>query len=299
MEIPTHAEFEHRFHDNVWRDIAFAICSENKIAHSTLARAEHGENIVFFIDDALILKIYRPDKLGFQRERLGLEFIQQKTSIPVPQIVATGKFSGFNYLIINRLAGRLMRRDEWLKVEKSQQIRMLEQLARGLTELHSLDAARLPFNWESFLADQLETVIERQRKAGGNPEWLTTLPKYLDKHLQLLPRKLSSPTFMHGDVHFGNLRVAESGSRPHFTGMFDLADSLTGFHEYEFVAIGVLMIQGQGELQREFFRAYGYSDFEMNEEMRLRLMLLTILYEHSSLRRYAERLGACSEKLTL
>jgi hypothetical protein len=29
------------------------------------------------------------------------------------------------------------------------------------------------------------------------------------------------------------------------------------------------------------------------------MMLLTILYEHSSLRRYAERLGPGSEKLTL
>ena len=73
----------------------------------------------------------------------------------------------------------------------------------------------------------------------------------------------------------------------------------TGFYEYEFVAIGVLMIQGQGDLQREFLRAYGYKDPEITEELRRRLMLLTILYEHSSLRRYAERLGPGSEKLPL
>jgi hypothetical protein len=83
------------------------------------------------------------------------------------------------------------------------------------------------------------------------------------------------------------------------SGLFDFADSLTGLHEYEFVAIGVLMIQGQGVLQREFFRAYGYLDSEINIELRRRMMLLTILYEHSSLRRYAERLGTGSEKLTL
>jgi aminoglycoside phosphotransferase (APT) family kinase protein len=104
---------------------------------------------------------------------------------------------------------------------------------------------------------------------------------------------------MHGDVHFGNLRVTEDRERPTISGLFDFADSLTGFFEYEFVAIGVLMIQGQGDIQREFFRAYGYNDTEINLELRRRMMLLTILYEHSSLRRYAERLGSGSKNLSL
>jgi len=92
------------------------------------------------------------------------------------------------------------------------------------------------------------------------------------------------------------LRIAEG---PAIGGLFDFADSLKGFYEYEFVAVGVLMIQGQGELQREFFRAYGYRDDEINEELRRRMMLLTILYEHSSLTRYAARLGPSSENLGL
>jgi hypothetical protein len=50
------------------------------------------------------------------------------------------------------------------------------------------------------------------------------------------------------------------------------------------------MIQGQGDLQREFFRAYGYADNEIDETLRHRMFLLTMLYEYSSLRRYAERL---------
>ena len=50
------------------------------------------------------------------------------------------------------------------------------------------------------------------------------------------------------------------------------------------------MIQGQGELQREFFRAYGYADKDIDLELRRALMLLTILYEESNLRKYALRL---------
>lgn len=62
------------------------------------------------------------------------------------------------------------------------------------------------------------------------------------------------------------------------------------FHEYDFLAVGILMIQGQGELQKEFFRAYGCRENEIDETLRHRLMLFTILYETADLRRYALQL---------
>ena len=91
----------------------------------------------------------------------------------------------------------------------------------------------------------------------------------------------------------------EANGRLEINGLFDFADSLKGFREYEFVAVGVLMFQAQREIQREFFRAYGYLDRELDEEMRRRLMLLTILYEHSSLKRYAARLAPEAIRFTL
>ena len=59
------------------------------------------------------------------------------------------------------------------------------------------------------------------------------------------------------------------------------------------------MFQGQGDLQREFFRRYGYPDADINEQLRRRMMMLTILYEWSSLRRYAERLSPEAVSFTL
>ena len=50
------------------------------------------------------------------------------------------------------------------------------------------------------------------------------------------------------------------------------------------------MIQGKRELQRAHFLAYGYKETDLDLDFRARLMLLTILYECSNLRRYAERL---------
>jgi hygromycin-B 7''-O-kinase len=297
MKLPDFSDFQTRFNDPLWLEIAAEICSQHNIRFSSLSRAEHGENIVVFIDDVFILKIYRPDNRGYERERSALKFVHGKISLPVPEIVADGEIYAFNYLVTDRMRGASMLRKEWLKIEKPAQIDLLTQLAEGMKELHQFNVVAVDFNWNNFVANQIETVMERQRQEGGNPEWLESLPKYLETFLPLLPR-LPHTSFLHGDVHFGNLLV--SGDRhPAITGLYDFADSLNGFHEYEFVAIGVLMIQGQGDLQREFFRAYGYTDAEINIELRRRMMLLTILYEQSSLRRYAERLGPGSERLTL
>jgi hygromycin-B 7''-O-kinase len=164
--------------------------------------------------------------------------------------------------------------------------------------MHAAEADDMHFDWHEFMMIQRDSVMARQAAEGGNPEWLKSLPRFLDENFPLLP-KTPDIVFMHGDVHFGNLLGTEHETRPVISGLFDFADSLKGFVEYEFVAIGVLMIQGQGDLQREFFRAYGYRDDDINEELRRRLMLLTILYEHSSLKRYAARLGPGSENLTL
>jgi hypothetical protein len=43
-------------------------------------------------------------------------------------------------------------------------------------------------------------------------------------------------------------------------------------------------------LQREFFRCFDYADAEIDETLRKRLMILTMFYEYSDLRRYAIRL---------
>jgi hypothetical protein len=164
--------------------------------------------------------------------------------------------------------------------------------------LHTHDAGEIDFDWNVFLKHQVDTCLKRQRLAEANPEWLESLPRYLEENLNLLPK--GPPTvFLHGDVHFGNLWMKKEKGKWAISGLFDFADSLTGFHEYEFVAPGVLVMQGLGEVQREFFRAYGYADKDIDETLRRRLMLMTILYECSDLRKYALRLRPEAVNYTL
>jgi aminoglycoside phosphotransferase len=296
--ILTAEDFRRHFRDEFWQTAAETICRRHNLSFQNLRRADAGEHIVFLADERFVIKIYTPFRRGFGREKAGLEFARGKTSLPLPEILFAGEIEEFDYLVLTWLGGVSMTREIWLGLEKREQIQVVAQLAAGLKELHSHGAQDIDFDWQGFIELQAATVIERQKALGAPPEWLTRLPVFLAESLPLLPPD-SKTVFLHGDIHFGNLRLTANDGGWRISGLFDFADSLSGFYEYEFLAVGVLMIQGQGELQREFFRAYGYRESDLDETLRRRLMLLTVLYECADLRRYALRLKPEAVDFTL
>lgn len=287
MKIPAVEDFTLQFKDEIWRDVAENICRRHEIEFDSLRRAEHGESVVFLIDEKLVVKFYVPTKNAMTREKTALE--TARTNLKIPEIVASGEIENYKYLITTQITGEAMTRDLWLKLRKNEQIQILSELAEGLKRLHRSDASQIDFDWNAFVAHQAKTCYERQKSCGVNDKILNELPAFLEENLKLLPPDLPQ-VFLHGDVHFGNLRLRKASGRWEIAGLFDFADSLKGFREYDFLAVGVLIIQGQGDLQREIFRFFDYSDTEMDETMRHRLMLLTCFYEWSDLRRYAVRL---------
>lgn len=288
--IQTEEDFDAHFQSDVWREAARQICLRHRISFSESKRAASSDHAVFLIDDRLVLKIYRPFRNCFEREIKALEFVGGKTDLKTPEIIETGAIENFRYALMTQLPGVAATRADWLRLSQKEQLEFAAKLAVGLKQIHSLDANSFVSDWARFVEDRAATFIERQIRHGVNRKVLDALPAFIEENLKLVPK--NPPTiFMHGDVHFGNLRVTKTGSGAwEISGLFDFADSRVGFHEYEFLAVGVLMTQGQGWIQREFFRAYGYAESDFDETMRKRLMMLTMLYETSDLRRYALRL---------
>lgn len=282
-------DFDEHFNAPAWTDAALEVCGKNGIESPRPERAASSDHVVFLVDDRLVLKIFRPSRNCFEREKKALEFARGRLPFQTPEIVGIGKFEGFDYILTTRVPGTPLARVDFLKLTRRQQVKILNELAAGLKQIHEIGRPFLTDDWSAFVDERAETFIARQIAQGVNPQVLQALPQFLEKHLPTIPR--TPAVFLHGDAHFGNLRFDTARGGPRIAGLFDFADSRCGFHEYDLLAVGVLMIQGQRELQREFFRAYGYKESDLNEEMRDRLMMLTMLYETSDLRRYAMRLA--------
>jgi hygromycin-B 7''-O-kinase len=202
---------------------------------------------------------------------------------------------------MTHLAG-LPLREVWPELETRERLRIVSRLGVCLRELHThaapLSEAALHRDWSEFIREQARKSVERQRACGASQQWLESLPSYIAARMELLPTACR-PVMLHGDVHPGNVLVEEMSGRWQAAGLLDFGDSFCGFREYEFVAPGVLMVQGRRELQRALLLAYGYAEAELDANLRARLMLLTILYECSDLRKYALRLAVEAVHLKL
>ena len=295
--ITTDKEFDAHFQSEIWREVAKQICQRHQISFNELKRATSSDHIVFLIDNSLVLKIYRPFCDGFEREKKALEFFSNIISLKIPQIVEVHEFEGFQYLIQTQISGEIMTRVDWLKLPENSQKRFIAKLAVIFKEIHQLNSDSIQCDWAEFVKDRAETFIERQIAHGVNKSVLSSLPSYIETNLSLVP--IAPTVFMHSDVHLGNLPIFRANEDWEIAGLVDFADSRKGFYEYDFLAVGVLIIQGQREIQREFFKAYGYAEKDLDETMRRRLMMLTMLYDSADLRRYAMRLKPEAVDFTL
>ncbi|HEX8847226.1 MAG TPA: aminoglycoside phosphotransferase family protein [Pyrinomonadaceae bacterium] len=295
------AAYRRHFNDVVWQQAASFICARHHLSYNVLRRSPLGENIIFFVDDRFVIKIYAAARGQYEREAAALEFARQaRLSIETPEVVHRGELEGWSYLVMTHLAGLPMK-EVWPGIAERDRLEIVSRLGVAIRELHSHEAplsqAALNRDWLGFIEQQARASVERQRDCGANPEWLESLPAYIDERLPLLPSAYRS-VMLHGDVHPGNLLLRQVRGRWAIS-LFDFGDSFCGFHEYEFVAPGVLMVQGRREEQRALLVAYGYTQAELDSGLRARLMLLTILYECSDLRKYALRLSPEAVHLTL
>ena len=297
--ISDAVEYDLHFKDDVWPQVAATICRRHRLPYASLRRSPDGENIIFFVDETFVVKIFAPFRENYLREKEALDFAQGKLSIKTPELIQTGDIEGWSYLVMRQLTGHASR-EVWTSMNRRDRLGIVSHLGVAMRELHThavpLQTA-LNRDWPGFIEHQALESVERQRSCGANPEWLESMPAYIAERLALLPPNRS--VFLHGDIHAGNLLLTQAGGCWKINGLIDFGDSLCGLQEYEFVAPGVLMVQGDRELQRAMLLAYGYPEAQLDLDLRARLMLLTILYECSDLRKYALRLAPEAMNFTL
>lgn len=297
------AEYESCFRDDIWERAAAEICRQHSINYRVLHRSPRSENIVFLVDNAFVIKIFSPFRDMYSREALALRLAHGKLRIKTPEVLYNGEIDGWSYLVTTQLAGRVLHQP-WASLGLRDRFEILSGLGAAMQQLHSWEvtlsetASDNNYGWRVFLERQVRFALERQRVRGASPQWVESLPTYLATNLSFLPtdHKL---VLLHGDLHPGNFLLEGKGGHRRVAGLIDFADSLSGFHEYDFIKPVLHMAFGDRGLQRTLLLAYGYKEKELDLDLRRRLMVLTILHEGSNLRKAALRLQPSANSLSL
>ena len=130
-------DFEGNYHSPAWFDYATSILENHGGNNEQLIRAGGTDHVVFFVGDDLVLKIYRPERDCFEREKRSLEFASGRSDFTIPEIIWHGNLDGLDHLLMVRVHGDEMTRQEFLALERYKQVFILEDLACGLTDLHA------------------------------------------------------------------------------------------------------------------------------------------------------------------
>jgi Ser/Thr protein kinase RdoA (MazF antagonist) len=203
--------------------------------------------------------------------------------------------------VATQLAGSTLC-NAWDSLAATDQFEIVSGLGLGLKQLHSWEVKLAEtessnhLDWETFIERQIVVSLERVR--GMKQDWKDSLQRFLSMNLSLLPIHYKR-VLLHGDLNPGNFLVETEEGQWKIAGLVDFADSLCGFHEYDFITPAIQMAFGNRRLQRALLLSYGYNERELDLHLRCRLMLLTILHESTLLQEAIQRIGPKAHELSL
>lgn len=180
------------------------ILRNNKILYTTVRRSESGfSNAVYLVDDSLVVKVCdRLDRL----EKLNKEinFYRLANVSEIPGYIADGECEGKRYLIIEQIKGLPLYK-VWHKLDKSERVEIIKQIASILAQFHRVKCDFLPAyvvykDWLQKWQNEFETMIARLKECGFD---MTKMEKFANAALPKV-MKQQHLGLVYNDAHFDN-----------------------------------------------------------------------------------------------
>jgi len=267
------------------------LCQRLGLDAARLARYAAGSCPVYAAGD-LVLKLFPPVATWprWQMEPEVLAAVQGKLPIPTPQVHSAGEHDGWGYVLMSRLPGVPLD-TVWGQVPAVGRDRLAGQLGETIAALHQLPPPTIrdwwPADWGAFVARQRAQAVSEQRALGLPPAWADQIPGFLDA----VALRSGTPVLLHTEVMRQHLLVTESpGGAWELSGLIDFEPAMRGEREYEFVAVGVFVAEGDARFLARTLTAYGYHHDQLGPDLRRRLLAWGILHRYSNLRWWMQRL---------
>ncbi|QOR68073.1 phosphotransferase [Cytobacillus suaedae] len=287
----TYEQYQTLNEDNgFWESKMIGIRQQENLPEGSLTRFSYGSNIVYSYKGELVIKLYPSYfKNEFKREIEVLKNIENEiTFVEIPRIHSVGSYEGWDYLIMNELKGALLI-DLWDQLTIEEKNECSKDLGKVIHEFHSIPTdtfKTIDVDWQSFIKNQYLTMVDNQKKSKLPQKFFNDLEDYVDEsYINYHP----TLRLLTGEYTPFNLLFNEKNHNWKLTGVIDFADCFLGDSEYDLLGPILFMFNGNKEFTTSFLLSYGYRVEELNDSLRKKLMIYTLLHRFSNIEYYISR----------
>jgi hygromycin-B 7''-O-kinase len=148
--------------ESLWPGVR-TLCADLGYAPERLTKFTEGSLPVYDLDDELVLKLYPAADLADLATEPVMRALHGRLPIPTPEVVATGRFDGWGYLLMTKLRGTDLR-PQCPQIDRDAKLPLARQAGEALAALHAVPAPPIgPAGWTAFIDGQIATAADRQR----------------------------------------------------------------------------------------------------------------------------------------
>lgn len=264
--------------ESLWPGVK-ALCAELGHGAERITKFTEGSLPVYDLGDELVLKLYPvADIDDLATEEPVMRALHGRLPVPTPEVVATGRFDDWGYLLMTKLPGRDLR-SLWPALDQDAKRSLARSAGEALAVLHEVPAPPIgPPDWDRFIKGQRHTAVERQERVKLDPYWLRQIPDFLDSvELEPVPSVL-----LHTEFSDAHLLAAPRDGGLALTGLFDFEPAMCGHPDYDLLAPGVFLARGDKAVWREFLHGYGVRA-EQAPGLARRVMAYALLHRFANL----------------
>lgn len=284
---PVYFDETYRLQPELWLEAIAETCACHGLPAKGLRAFTDGSNLIAAVEERWVVKIFPPHhRHQWESEYRVLQALNGRLSFPIPALIAFGeREEGWTYVILDLLPGVSLEQ-VWEQLPTSERYSLLERIGNMMAEVHAIPVpaalASLEPHWPDFLNAQIEGCMMRHRH-NGMPDWfMAGLENYVNQSLALLPSG-ENAVILTGEYTPFNLLADKVDGAWAISGMIDFGDAMIGSREYDWLGPGLFLCAGKPDLLKALFSGYGLASRQLDESLRRRLMLLTILHRYSNL----------------
>lgn len=246
--------------------------------------AADGSNLVAFVGDELVLKLYPPFlRAQFESERVALRQVEGRLGLATPSIVRDGELESWPFLVMTRVEGVPLGA-VWNDVDEAQRVALLEEIGAAIADVQRVPPgplARLAPRWSEFVAQQIAGCRARHERFGLPAHLLGDVELYLASTTDVLAAEFE-PVLLTGEFTPSNVLVERRDDRWRLCGLIDFGDALSGPREYDLLGPATFLAGGVRERLAALLRGYEGPGADVSRLRARRLMRMLLLHRFAN-----------------